>query len=168
MAWIGSGPMTAQDSGTYLTRNDAGFDSYGFGIWAVERREDGALIGFSGLRRFERPGHPISSCIEAAWRFAREAWGQGYATEAARAAFMDGFNRCGIVTITAWAPALNVRSQGVMRRIGMTRRPEQDFDAPTLPKGHHLRPHVVFTADRDSWPAWPARADEAAAGAARA
>lgn len=152
MAWIGAGPMTLQDSVNYLTRNDAYFDSHGFGIWAVERKEDRAMIGFAGLRRFERPRHPIGSCIEAAWRFAREVWGQGYATEAARAAFIDGFNRCDIATITSWAPTVNLRSQGVMQRIGMRRRPDRDFDSPTLPTGHHLRPHVVFTADRSSWP----------------
>jgi RimJ/RimL family protein N-acetyltransferase len=152
MAWIGAGPMTLSDSVNYLTRNDAYFDSHGFGIWAVERKEDRAMIGFSGLRRFERPRHPIGSCIEAAWRFAREVWGQGYATEAARAAFLDGFNRCGIATITSWAPIGNLRSQALMRRIGMKRRPERDFEAPALPVGHKLRPHVVFTADRATWP----------------
>ncbi len=153
MSWIGAGPMTVRDSGEYLTRNDAGFDTHGFGIWAVERREDRALIGFSGLRRFERPRHPLGSCIEAAWRFSREAWGNGYATEAARAAFLDGFNRCGIATIMSWAPEGNVRSQGVMQRIGMTRRPDRDFDAPGMAQGHRLRRHVVFAADRATWPA---------------
>ena len=152
MAWIGAGPMTFEDSVAYLTRNDAGFDSDGFGIWAVERKDDHSLIGFAGLRRFERPRHPLASCIEAAWRFARNVWGNGYATEAARAAFIDGFNRCGIATITSWTPVVNVRSQRVMQRIGMTRRPDRDFDAPSLPAGHRLRPHVVFTADRATWP----------------
>jgi RimJ/RimL family protein N-acetyltransferase len=152
MALIGGGPMTLQDSLVYLTRNDAYFDSHGFGIWAVERKEDRALIGFAGLRRFERPRHPLGSCIEAAWRFAREVWGHGYATEAARATFIDGFNRCALATITSWAPSVNLRSQGVMRRIGMRRRPERDFEAPALPAGHHLRPHVVFTAERSTWP----------------
>ncbi|MGF7171780.1 RimJ/RimL family protein N-acetyltransferase [Sphingobium xanthum] len=158
MAWIGAGPMSVQDSGIYLTRNDAGFDSHGFGIWAVERKEDRGMIGFCGLRRFERPHHPLGSCIEAAWRFARDSWGSGYATEAARAAFLDGFNRCGIATITSWAPAGNVRSQGVMQRIGMRRRPERDFNAPALPAGHPLRPHIVFTADRATWPEVPVEA----------
>ncbi|MBT2188231.1 GNAT family N-acetyltransferase [Sphingobium nicotianae] len=153
MSWIGAGPMSVRDSGEYLTRNDAGFDTHGFGIWAVERKEDHAMIGFSGLRRFERPHHPLGSCIEAAWRFAREAWGKGYATEAARAAFLDGFNRCAIATITSWAPEGNLRSQGVMQRIGMTRRADRDFDTPALPQGHRLRRHVVFTADRATWPA---------------
>ncbi|MBN8819612.1 MAG: GNAT family N-acetyltransferase [Sphingomonas sp.] len=153
MAWIGSGPMSIQDSVVYMTRNDSFFDTHGFGLWAVERKTDGQLIGSAGLRRFERPRHPVGSCIEAAWRFAREVWGQGYATEAARAAFIDGFNRCGIKTITSWAPTSNLRSQGVMRRIGMMRRPDRDFDAPALPEGHKLRAHVVYTADRASWPA---------------
>jgi RimJ/RimL family protein N-acetyltransferase len=153
MASIGAGPMTLQDSVVYVARNDSHFDSHGFGMWAVERREDHALIGFAGLRRFERSHHPLGSCIEAAWRFARAVWGSGYATEAARTAFLDGFKRCGIATITSWAPVVNLRSQRVMQRLGMTRRPERDFDAPALPAGHRLRPHVVFTADHATWPA---------------
>jgi RimJ/RimL family protein N-acetyltransferase len=151
MAWIGAGPMTLRQSAVYLTRNDSHFDSHGFGIWAVQRKWDDDLIGFAGLRRFERPGHPLGSCVEAAWRFARKVWGNGYATEAARAAFVDGFARCSIPTITSWTPVINVRSRRVMERLGMTRKPDRAFDAPALPPGHRLRPHVVFTADRATW-----------------
>lgn len=151
MRWIGAGPMTAADSLLYLIRNDAYFETHGFGIWAVERKADHQMIGFAGLRLFNRPRHPLGTCTEAAWRLARDCWGQGYATEAALATFRDGFNRCGISTITSWAPAQNLPSQNLMHRLGMTRRPERDFEAPTLPKGHALRPQLVFTADRQSW-----------------
>lgn len=143
--------MTASDSLLYLTRNDAYFDSHGFGLWAVERKADHAMIGFAGLRLFDRPRHPLGTCTEAAWRFAYDCWGQGYATEAATAVLRDGFDRCGITTITSWASASNLHAQGLMQRLGMTRRPERDFEAPSLPKDHRLRSQVVFTADRQSW-----------------
>ena len=152
MRWIAAGPMTAADSLLYLIRNDAYFDSHGFGIWAVERKADQRMVGFAGLRLFDRPRHPLGTCTEAAWRFAADCWGQGYASEAATAAFRDGFNRCGIATITSWASPQNLPSQNLMHRIGMKRRPDRDFEAPTLPKGHALRAQLVFTADRQSWP----------------
>lgn len=111
------------------------------------------MIGFAGLRLFDRPRHPLGPCTEAAWRFARDCWGNGYATEAATAAFRDGFDRCGISTITSWAAAQNLPSHNVMRRLGMIRRPESDFEAPSTPKGHPLRLQHVSTANRQSWPA---------------
>ena len=145
MFWYGSGPVEREETATRIARHEAHFDAHGFGIWAVERRTDGALLGFSGLRDLSDDAHPMSPCIEAAWRLARFAWGHGYATEAAAAAFADGFERVGPAAIWAWTPVLNVKSQAVMMRVGMTHRPERDFEHPALPEGHRLRPHVVFS-----------------------
>jgi len=60
------------------------FDERGYGLWAVERREDGVFLGFTGLayQTFEAPFTP---CVEVGWRYDKFAWGHGYATEAGRA-----------------------------------------------------------------------------------
>jgi RimJ/RimL family protein N-acetyltransferase len=150
MQWLGSGPIDREKTALYIERNDRFFDTHGFGIWAVGLRAERRLIGFSGVRPFARPGHPMSPCVEAAWRQARTAWGCGYATEAARAAIVDAFERCGVSEIAAWTPVLNTRSQALMRRLQMNRRSERDFDAPRLPVGHPLRPHVVYELRRTS------------------
>jgi RimJ/RimL family protein N-acetyltransferase len=150
MERLASGPMGREETALYIERNDRFFDSHGFGIWAVELRAERRLIGFSGVRPFARPRHPLSPCVEAAWRQAREAWGCGYATEAARAAIADAFERCDVFEVLAWTPVLNTRSQAVMRRLQMNRRTERDFDAPSLPAGHPLRPHAVFDLRRPS------------------
>ena len=139
--------LTRAESDAFVDRIEAGFDERGFGLWAVEVTEPGELtgqfIGFTGLSvpRFEAHFTPA---VEVGWRLARPAWGHGYATEAARrvlrAAFAD-YARPEVVSFTSEA---NVRSQAVMRRIGMTHDPADDFDHPSLPPGDRLNRHVLY------------------------
>jgi len=147
MYWLG-GVHAREDSDAFMDRYEAHFDEHGFGFWAIERREDGVLLGVAGLRRALFEGHPTSPCIEIGWRLARHAWGQGHMTEAAGAALDDGFSRLGVEEVLAWTATSNLKSQVVMRRIGMQRYEARDFDHPNLAKGHPLRPHVVFAARR--------------------
>ena len=120
----------------------------GQGLYAVERRGDGRLIGLTGLHRaaFEASFTP---CIEIGWRFVAEVWGQGYATEAARAVLHDAFDRLGLPRVYSFTAAVNLRSERVMRRLGM--RNLGGFDHPALPVGHLLRRHVLYAAARDTF-----------------
>ncbi len=103
-------------------------DRRGYGFWAVEVRASGEFIGFAGLDDVE-DGLPFTG-VEAGWRLAHSAWGHGYATEAAVAVLEYGFQTLGLDEILAITTATNVRSQAVMRRIGMTTDPNDDFDDP--------------------------------------
>jgi RimJ/RimL family protein N-acetyltransferase len=85
--------------------------------------------------------------IEIGWRLARKAWGQGYASEAARAVLAYGFETLDLPEILAITTATNTRSQAVMRRLGMTHNPAEDFDDPTTPEGP-LRPSVLYRLAR--------------------
>lgn len=129
---------------------DAGFDERGFGLWAVEVAATGAFIGFTGLAvpRFEAHFTPV---VEVGWRLARPAWGHGYATEAATAALDDAFGRLGLAEVVSFTAVPNARSQAVMRRLGMTHDPGDDFDHPNLPAGHRLRRHVLYRIDAAAW-----------------
>ena len=75
-------PMTREESDAFAARIEEHLETDGYGLWAVEVRETGAFVGFTGLARqtFEAPFNPS---VEVGWRLAREAWGHGYATEAA-------------------------------------------------------------------------------------
>ena len=119
------------------------FDRHGFGLWAVEVPGVAAFIGFVGLvvTRFEAHFTP---CVEIGWRLARDHWGHGYATEAARAVLEFGFRNLGLDEIVSFTTTTNLRSRAVMERIGMTRSPDDDFDHPLLPEGHPLRRHVLY------------------------
>src|SRR6266850_2934402 len=64
---------------------------------------------------------------EIGWRLIREAWGHGYATEAARAALIDVFRRVKLIEVLAYTDAQNIRSQAVMRRLGLSRDASRDF-----------------------------------------
>lgn len=131
---------------------DAAFDQQGFGLWAVEVAATGAFIGFTGLAvpRFEADFTPA---VEVGWRLTRPAWGQGYASEAATAALDDGFGRVGLSEVVSFTSIPNLRSQAVMRRLGMTHDPADDFDHPNLPAGHRLRRQVLYPIDTTRWQA---------------
>jgi RimJ/RimL family protein N-acetyltransferase len=98
---------------------------------------------------FEAPFEPA---VESRWRLRRDAWSQGFATEAARAALAfacapDGLALEEVVSFTAEA---NERSQAVMRRLGMRHDPADDFNHPALPAGHPLRRHVLYRCRADA------------------
>jgi RimJ/RimL family protein N-acetyltransferase len=143
--------LTRQESDGLIERIEARFEGQGIGLWAVERREDGRFLGFTGLApaSFEAAFTPA---IEVGWRFARSAWGHGYATEAGRAALRFGFEVRQLERIHSWTSVLNLPSIAVMERLGMHGDPADDFDHPLLPPGDRLRRHVRYTLDRSEWP----------------
>ena len=121
-------------------------DRHGFGFWALEVRASGEFIGFTGLGNVDEQ-MPFGG-VEAAWRLARAAWGHGYASEAARAALDYGFETMRLPEVVATTMTANRRSQAVMRRIGMTTDPAEDFDDPDVDEDS-LRRHVVYRKRRD-------------------
>jgi RimJ/RimL family protein N-acetyltransferase len=143
--WLG-GVIDRAASDGLMDRLQAQIDADGHGFWAAERRSDGRLIGMIGLRR--QTGAPPGPCLELGWRLAPEAQGAGLASEGALAALDWGFANRGDREILAWTAASNVRSQAVMRRIGMAPDPTRDFDHPALPQNHPLRRHVVWAVRR--------------------
>lgn len=142
--------MTAAESEAMFERIAAHWAAHGFGLWAVERRDDGRFLGFTGLTRPAFEAH-FTPAVEVGWRFARGAWGQGYATEAAQAAVRFGFETLGLGEIVSFTVPANDRSRRVMDRLGMTRDPQDDFDHPRLPHGHPLRHHVLYRLGRVDW-----------------
>jgi RimJ/RimL family protein N-acetyltransferase len=116
---------------------------FGYAFSAVEHKGDGRLLGMAGLSRLES-GAPIAPCTEIGWRLTPAAWGQGYATEAALVWLAHGFAALGLPAVLSFAPRPNLASQKVMRRIGMDRASELDFDHPALPEDSPLRAMVVY------------------------
>lgn len=126
-AAMNADPEVREHLGGVLTREQAqaslrwfqeGIDRDGYGFWALEERATGELIGMAGLDAVDEEA-PVEG-VEIGWRLARHAWGKGYATEAARAVLDYGFTTIALPEILSITTVDNVRSQAVMRRLGMT------------------------------------------------
>ena len=143
-------PLSRVASDELVDRLVARWAADGLGLWAVERLADGRFLGFAGLSRHDFDA-PFLPAIEVGWRFAREAWGRGYATEAAEMALRHGFERAGLQEILSWTTVANSRSRRVMERLGMTRDPDEDFEHPSIPVGHPQRRHVLYRLSRERW-----------------
>jgi RimJ/RimL family protein N-acetyltransferase len=140
--------MSRGESDALVDRFQAELDERGHCPWAVEELSTGSFIGFVGLHAV--PANlPFAPGLEVGWRLARPYWGRGYATEAGAAALGFGFGALELDEIFSFTSVLNLRSQRVMERLGMSRDEADDFDHPNIPEGHRLRPHVLFTLARD-------------------
>jgi len=113
----------------------------GFTFWVVERKGDGELLGFCGLKIADTAGSPIEHMIEIGWRLREDVWGEGYAREAAIASLEYAFGTLGADRVVAITFQANAPSWGLMERLGMTRRPELDYDDPRFPA---LNPTIVY------------------------
>jgi RimJ/RimL family protein N-acetyltransferase len=148
-AFLG-GPLTRAESDALVDRIMAGWRGHGFGLWAIERLEERDFLGFTGL---SVPSWAPEPTPEIGWRFARHAWGQGYATEAAREALRFAFEVLALDVLVSYAAVTNLRSRRVMERLGMHREKDTQFDFlhPRLPDGHPLREHVTYRLSRPEW-----------------
>jgi RimJ/RimL family protein N-acetyltransferase len=142
------GPLqTREETDAGLDRQNGFLETHGFCFWAVERREDGALLGFCGLKP-GAPDTPIADDVEVGWRFGRAYWGQGYAREAAQASLAWGWANTDAPRIAAITVLANTRSWGLMERLGMARAADEDFDHPAVPEGSPLKRHLVYRIAR--------------------
>jgi RimJ/RimL family protein N-acetyltransferase len=169
-------PLTRAESDALCDRLTALIAQRGWGFWAVELKPDALtqnpqltqnfpasdlnprFLGFVGLHepQFELPGGPS---VEVGWRLRYEAWGQGFATEAAQGALRVGFTQLQLPQIVSFTALGNRRSQAVMQRLGMV-RDAATFAHPKLPADSPLREHCLYRLRREQWP----RASPAAGG----
>ena len=140
MAWFpGLLDRAASDQLAYRIRTDLA--QRGYGLWAVQRRDDPSFMGFVGLK--DVPDTlPFAPAIEVGWRLIRSAWGQGLATEAAQEVVRFGFEELNLNTIVSFTVPENLASIRVIRKLGMKK--EGHFEHPNLPPGHPLRQHVLY------------------------
>jgi RimJ/RimL family protein N-acetyltransferase len=136
-------PLSPTESDALAERIMRHQATHGFCFWALELRESSTFIGFVGLAIPQWPA-PFMPTVEIGWRLACEHWGQGYATEAARAALAFGFDQLQLDEILAYTASSNLRSQHVMQRLGMWYAPQDNFLHPALPETHPLAPHVLY------------------------
>ena len=146
--------LTRAESDALVDRIEAHLGAHGWGRWAVQVRgagsDAGRFAGFAGLAIAQFQVH-FTPATEIGWRLARWAWGYGYATEAASAALGFAFSSLGLTEVVSITAVANVRSQAVMRRLGMTRDADGDFENPALPADHALSRHVLYRLPVADW-----------------
>ena len=139
------GPVKSpEDSDASLARH-ASYAPLGF--FTVERREDGATIGFCGLKP-GAPDTPIADMLEVGWMLAVPYWRMGYAAEAAAASIAWGWRTQTQDAIVAITSRQNARSRGLMARLGMTHAPEMDFRHPLFAADDPLSDSVTYRIAR--------------------
>ncbi len=121
---------------------------HGHTFWAVERKDDGAVLGFCGLKRSNQAGGP-QGLMEVGWRLRQDAWGQGYAKEAAAASLDLAFDRFGADDVVAFTVAGNTPSWGLMERLGMRRREDLDFANADFDAENPVI--IVYSITADEW-----------------
>jgi RimJ/RimL family protein N-acetyltransferase len=136
------GVRTRQYSDSIAAWANECYERERLGLLAVERREDGAFLGMCGLHHQQS----FPEDVEIAWRLAHEHWGHGYATEAATAWLDHAFGTLGLARVISITEPSNVRSLGVMRRLGMVLDHEADVEDEGL-----LFRAVVYSVTRDDW-----------------
>ena len=135
-------PLSANEADELILRLSDEIEQLGFGVCAVECRETKEFIGCVGLHKLVDQ-YDFAPCVEIAWRLAKSAWGQGYATEAASASLKHAFTELGMDEVVALTARVNQPSQKVMQRLGMGF--SHSFDHPAIEKESELCDHVLYT-----------------------
>jgi RimJ/RimL family protein N-acetyltransferase len=143
MRYLGGVPLTREGSDALAGRIMEHFDEHGFGLWAVEVKDDAAMAGFIGL------AYPyflpeVMPTVEVGWRLARDVWGQGLATEGARECVRAAFETLELDELCSIHVPDNVASRRIMEKLGM------HFDLETKRPGDNLDLRV-FKISRDEW-----------------
>lgn len=104
---------SVEDANSWIDQAIAEQEREGFSVWPMVRKDTGALIGRCGLHRME------NGEVEVAWMLARDAWGNGFATEAGSAAIDFGKKVLHLGEICALVDPLDSASVAVVNRLNM-------------------------------------------------
>ena len=132
--WWDPEPFTLEKARAWVAKAREGFRTASCGLYAVELRAGGRLIGDCGLVVQTVEGEEV---VEIGWHLERTAWGHGYATEAARVV-LEYAAELGVRRVYSLIVATNERSRRVAQKLGMT------IDREVA---HAGLPHDLWTLD---------------------
>jgi len=137
--------LTKEQTIEFYDRVQKHFLENGFGLYVVENTITQEFLGYTGfmIANFEASFTP---CVEIGWRFKKQYWGKGYATEAAKACLNYGFDTLGFDKIYSFTATPNIKSENVMKRIGMIKT--GTFSHPKIDKEHILNLHVIYEIEK--------------------
>ncbi len=143
------GPLTIEQVNDFIPAVNSHQDKYGYTLWAACLKETDQLMGFIGLNYTDWEAS-FTPAVEVGWRLGSQFWGNGYATEGAKACLEYGFKKCGLKEIVSFTAPANLRSLRVIEKIGLKRDLNGDFAHPKLSTDHPLSQHILYrlTADK--------------------
>lgn len=126
---------------SFVERMNLLFEERHYCFFAAEIIETGEFIGFIGLsyQDYDAPNSPF---VEIGWRLKPSVWGRGLATEGAKACLEYAFEELNLEEIYSITPAVNLPSERVMKKLGMTRLLE--FEHPALLEFEELKTCVMY------------------------
>jgi RimJ/RimL family protein N-acetyltransferase len=130
-------PLTREQSAKWLRSMLDHWQKHGYGMWAVEEKRTGRLMGRIGLQL--PPGFPET---EVAWMLGTAHWSNGFAAEGARAAIAFGFSQVGKAKLISLIFSDNERSIRLAERLGESY--ESDFHL----EGHRL---LMYSVHHVTW-----------------
>ncbi|MEP6949485.1 MAG: GNAT family N-acetyltransferase [Ginsengibacter sp.] len=143
-------PKVLSDQETFemVQRINLHYDRNNFGLFAVEDKLTKEFLGITG---FAVPSFEafFTPCVEIGWRFKKEVWGQGFATEAASACLKYGFDTLGFDKVFSFTSRINSKSEEVMKKIGMIKAGE--FEHPKIEVTNILCKHVLYEINNENY-----------------
>jgi len=107
-----------EETRALILRLQLHFETHSFTYFAVETLDTKEFLGFTGLAKQSWESE-FTPCVDMGWRFKKEAWGKGYATEAAKGCLHAAFNTFNLKEVYAFATKGNTPSENVMKKLGM-------------------------------------------------
>ena len=143
--------LTREESDASVARFRRSYERDGFCFFAAELRGSSQFIGLVGMQTMTFSLPRLSEpTVEIGWRLTPEVWGQGLATEGARAVLQYAFDELELAEIVAFTVPANLASRRVMQKLGMTHDPHDDFDHPHIADGHPMRRHVFYRIEKSA------------------
>jgi len=134
----------------FIDKVNAHFENHGYSLYATVRKDTNEFIGFIGLLIAEFESH-FTPATEIGWRLSSNHWGQGFATEGAKAVLDYAFRELKIPEIVSFTAASNAKSIRVMQKIGLQHNEANDFDHPKLDDESPLKRHVLYRLIREKY-----------------
>ena len=131
--------LDKRDTQDFIQRQQQLHSAFGYCFFAVERLDSNAFIGIIGLSNFTF--HKWEG-IEIGWRLAHAHWNLGFATEGAKKLLQWSKQHCSTSNIYSFTAKVNLRSEHVMKKIGMEK--VREFDHPKIDRNHTLSRHVLY------------------------
>ncbi len=128
----------------FILRMQQQYSDKGFCYFAVDVLETNKFIGFIGLSE-QTYLDDLGSFVDIGWRLHKNFWNKGYATEGANACLDFGFDTIHLDKIYSVAPEINVKSETVMKKIGMQK--VKTFQHPKLLNDKRLANCVLYVKD---------------------